>query len=248
MNGIQLGRKFYFDCVKQIITEHIPELNDRYAAGLVGYGSDILGNDDELSRDHEWGPRLHVFIDKDLHKKYAGKIDKVFNEFLPASFEGFPTKFKLTDAGTILTTEQDGFHHIVITTPERFLELTIGINSVPKTDFEWLLISEQRLLEFTSGEVFADFTGEVSGLRKELKYFPDDVWKYKLSFLLESISWENDLISLCGNRSDHLSMHINLGKTIERIMKLCFLLNEEYCPLSPKWLHSEFKKLPDLSC
>ncbi len=91
MNGLQLARQFYFDCVQQVIAERLPELNDRYAAGLIGYGSDVLGNDDELSTDHEWGPRLHIFIDKDLHRKHASRMDKVFNEFLPASFEGFPT-------------------------------------------------------------------------------------------------------------------------------------------------------------
>ena len=247
MTGLQLARQFYFECVQQIIADRLPELKDRYSAGLIGYGSDVLANDDELSKDHEWGPRLHIFIDKDLHRKYAGKINKVFNEFLPASFEGFPTRFKLTDVGDVMTTEQDGYHHIVITTPERFLELTIGFNSVPKTDFDWLLISEQRLLEFTRGEIFVDFTGVISRLRKDLRYFPDDVWKYRLAFLLESIPWEDNLISLCGYRNDLLSMHINLGKTIERIMKLCFLLNKKYCPLYPKWLHREFKKLPELS-
>jgi len=55
--------------------------------------------------------------------------------------------------------KQDGHHHIVITTPERFLELTIGFDSVPKIDFDWPLISEQRLLEFKRGEIFVDFTG-----------------------------------------------------------------------------------------
>ncbi|MGD8782672.1 MAG: DUF4037 domain-containing protein [Ignavibacteria bacterium] len=247
MNGLQLARQLYFECIQQIIAERLPELKDRYSAGLIGYGSDVLANDDELSREHEWGPRLHIFINKDLHRKYAAKMNNAFNEFLPTSFKGFPTRFKYTDVGAVMTTEQEGFHHIVITTPERFLELTIGFDSVPKIDFDWLLISEQRLLEFTRGEIFADFTGEISRLRENLKYFPDDVWKYKLAFLLESIPWEDDLISLCGYRGDHLSMHINLGKTIERIMKLCFLLNKKYCPLSPKWLHCEFKKLPELA-
>jgi hypothetical protein len=222
MNGLLLAKRFYFNCVKQIISEHLPELNDKHAAGLIGFGSDVLGNDDQLSRDHEWGPRLHIFIHKDMHRKYASRIDKVLDEFLPASFEGFPTRFKFTyNLGAVMSTKGDGYHRIVITTPERFLELTIGFDTVPKTDFDWLLVSEQRLLELTRGEIFADFTGDISRLREELNYFPDDVWKYRLAFVLESIPWEDDLVSLCGYRGDHLSMHINLGKTIESCLDPC---------------------------
>ncbi|UCE06346.1 MAG: hypothetical protein JSW07_22690 [bacterium] len=62
MNGLQLARQFYFDCGQQIIAEHLPELNDRYAAGLIGYVSDVLANDDELSRDHEWGDQGYTFL------------------------------------------------------------------------------------------------------------------------------------------------------------------------------------------
>jgi hypothetical protein len=248
MKGLQLAKHFYFDCVKQLITDHLPELKEKYAAGLIGYGSDVLGNDDEMSRDHEWGPRLLLFLDKELHSKYADKADKIFNEFLPPSFEGFSTRFKeAAECGTEMSTDTSGFHHITITTPERFLELTLGFDSVPETDLDWLLISEQRLLEFTRGEIFEDFTGELSRLREQFSYFPDDVWKYRMAFLLESLPWSSDLISLCGARGDHLSVQINLAKTVEKMMKLCFLLNKKYCPLYPKWLHREFKKLPELS-
>jgi hypothetical protein len=138
----------------------------------------------------------------------------------------------------------DGRHHITITTAQRFLELTIGYSAVPVTDVRWLLIAEQRLLEFTGGEIFFDAVGEVTALRKQFSYFPDSVWKYRLAYAFESLGWTVDMIGLCAQRGDLLSMHLNAAVTVARIARLTFLLNRKYCPGYAKWLHREFKKLP----
>jgi hypothetical protein len=39
-------------------------------------------------------------------------------------------------------------------------------------------------------------------------------------------------------------MHLNAARTVEKIMRLVFLLNRTYAPLSPKWLQRNFMKLP----
>ena len=245
MKGLELAKQYYFDCVKPVLNEKVPQIKEKYAAALLGYGSDVIGNDDEWSRDHEWGPRCHVFLSEELFAEHASVLDTALSENLPFEYAGFPTRFEFAEYfGMIPAKNISGRHHVVITTPERFLELTMGITGVPEHDRDWLAISEQRLLEFTAGEVFEDYTGELTKLRTKMGYFPDNVRLYKIAFILESLGWEDDCISLCGARGDDISMHLNTAKTVERLMKLIFLLNRKYMPLSPKWLHRELKKLP----
>ena len=247
MNGLLLAKNFYFDCVRPVIAAELPALTDAHAAGLVGYGSDVMGNDDELSRDHEWGPRLVLFLSESDYPHLANKLDRVLNESMPLTFDGFPTRFKPAEefwGSLVMSACADATHHIAITTAKTFLKLTIGHSGVPEDDFQWLSIPEQRLLEFTRGEIFSDGTGEITGLRERLSYFPTDVWKYRLAYAFESLGWELDLIPLCAKRGDPLSAHLNAAATVARIVKLTFLLNRKYCPGYAKWLHREFKRLP----
>lgn len=55
MNGIELARRYYE-------TEVAPGLAGvPHAAALLGAGSEVLGYDDEVSTDHDFGPRVQIF-------------------------------------------------------------------------------------------------------------------------------------------------------------------------------------------
>ena len=58
--GLDLARDFYADVVRPLLQEEFPGLD--YAAALLGPGSDVAGYDTERSTDHDWGPRLQVFL------------------------------------------------------------------------------------------------------------------------------------------------------------------------------------------
>ncbi|MEV8503616.1 DUF4037 domain-containing protein [Actinoplanes sp. NPDC051475] len=56
MSGIDLARRLYEHEVR-------PRLGARpHAAALLGAGSEVLGFDDEVSTDHDFGPRVQIFL------------------------------------------------------------------------------------------------------------------------------------------------------------------------------------------
>ena len=59
--GLRLAGEFYAEVVRPLLDQAFPGL--RYAAALLGPGSEVLGFDSERSTDHDWGPRLLLFLD-----------------------------------------------------------------------------------------------------------------------------------------------------------------------------------------
>lgn len=53
LTGAGLARDFHADLVGPLLASAMPGL--RYAAGRLGSGSDVVGLDDAMSRDHDWG-------------------------------------------------------------------------------------------------------------------------------------------------------------------------------------------------
>lgn len=86
IKGLALCEGFFNECAKPIIDKYFPDLH--YSAGLIGYGSDVLGYDDEVSRDHMWGPRFYMFLsENDIDKK-----DEILNRFA----ENLPYEYMVT--------------------------------------------------------------------------------------------------------------------------------------------------------
>src|SRR6516165_5418238 len=96
---VQLNRLFYREVVAPVLASAFPDL--RYSAALIGYGSDVLGYDLERSTDHEWGPRLVLFLAEDDRESLGGSIDEVLSTRLAAEFRGYPTNFTEPDENRV---------------------------------------------------------------------------------------------------------------------------------------------------
>src|SRR5690606_23064401 len=84
--GLVLNGAFYRTVVRPILDCVGVE---RHSAALIGYGSDVLGFDTPQSRDHNWGPRLQLFLDEADFDAKAPNLDALLRRHLPPVFLGY---------------------------------------------------------------------------------------------------------------------------------------------------------------
>jgi hypothetical protein len=78
--GVRLAGEFFAEVVRPLLEAEFAGLG--YAAALIGAGSEVLGFDSERSTDHDWGPRLLVFLeDEEAERRLgpAGTADQVID-------------------------------------------------------------------------------------------------------------------------------------------------------------------------
>ena len=245
IKGLDLCEGFFNECAKPIIDKYFPDLH--YSAGLIGYGSDVLGYDDEVSRDHMWGPRFYMFLsENDIDKK-----DEIFNRFaenLPYEYMGYSVNFTEPDPNDC------GVQHpqfikcgkvnplIFIQTFGEFLVDEIGTADLDNiSHLDWLAFSEHRLLSLVSGKMFVDKLN-IREQAYKIKFYPDDVKLYLIASQWEIISSEQAFVKRCGEVGDEIGSQIICSKITERLMRLCFLYKDTYAPYS-KWFGTAFNKL-----
>src|SRR6478609_6426176 len=91
IGGLELSRSFYAEIVRPLLAAAFPDLI--YSAALIGSGSEILGYDTSRSTDHEWGPRLLLFLREADYAATGPPIKEVLRRQLPPTFRGYSTHF-----------------------------------------------------------------------------------------------------------------------------------------------------------
>lgn len=183
--GLQLAREFFGEVVRSTLAAAFPEL--RYAAALLGSGSEVLGFDTPMSTDHDWGPRADLFLPDDAPPELAARIDAVLRERLPSTFRGYPVGFTDPDPddhGTRLPVRQGSGpvnHKIGIWTPSSFFRSYLDFDLAREIEpADWLTFPEQKLRTIAAGAVFHDDIG-LEEIRARFAYYPRDVWLYLLA-------------------------------------------------------------------
>ena len=245
IKGLDLCRGFFHEAAKPILDRHFPEL--RYSAGLIGYGSDVLGYDDAVSRDHMWGPRFYFFLDP----ADIGRKEEVFDAFsreLPYEYKGYSVNFTVPDPN------DNGVQHpqflssgrvnplIFIRTFDEFLEEELGTSDLEHLSAaDWLTFSEHRLLSLTAGEWFRDSLN-LAGRLDAIRFYPEDVRRYRIAANWDIIASEQAFVRRCADVGDDIGSVIVAARIAERLMRLCFLYRKQYAPYS-KWFGTAFARL-----
>ena len=63
MKGMDLSRAYCERYAASLFAGGLEGLRQRCALGLVGPGSECLGFDDEISRDHDFGPGFCIWLE-----------------------------------------------------------------------------------------------------------------------------------------------------------------------------------------
>ncbi len=167
--GIELSRRFYLEAVHPLLEQAVPGIV--HSAARLGSGSEVLGCDTARSADHEWGPRLKIFLSPGHVTRYGAKISDLLSDRLPKVFHGYPTHFAATDEagiGVMRVTEGPVHHRVDVTDPGTWLTERLGFDPRRHVTLEdWLATPTQRLAEVTASAVFHDGLGQLGPARSQ---------------------------------------------------------------------------------
>ncbi|MTK01994.1 DUF4037 domain-containing protein [Micromonospora sp. CP22] len=243
--GLSLAAATYREAVRPILDAALPDL--AHSAALLGPGSEVLGFDTARSTDHDWGPRLLLFLHPADARRHARQISRLLAERMPASVGGWSTNFSPPEPGRSRTLRPVGDapvdHRVDLHDLDTWLVDRIGVD--PRDDMaahDWLAIPTQLLLEVTEGAVFHDGLGQLEPVRAALAWYPDDVWRYLLACQWRRIAQEEAFPGRCAESGDDLGSRLVTARLVRDLMRLAMLIERRYPPYS-KWLGTAFARL-----
>jgi len=231
--GLTISQNFIQSILLPLLQQVLQEDYDQIAVAVVGTGSDVLGLDDEISRDHHWGPRANVMYLREDAARLEPQIRNALAQ-VPAKFGEFDVQVNIGNMTGVCCCEIESFF-------SRFL----GTDRFPRQDLDWLDLCEVDLFHVTGGTVVYDGLGQLTQRREALSHYPVNVWKKRLADWCMYVTGRDAPYNLhrVSKRQDDLTCSIYFGLCVKRLMELCFTLNRRYAPYS-KWLNRMFRELP----
>ncbi len=238
MKGIDLSERFYMEYGASMIQEQFPHLENLIAVGIAGSGSECMGFDDDVSRDHDFEPGFCLFLPDeetiDLPTEFA--LERAYSR-LPSEFMGYKRN-PISPVG--------GKRHGVIRMSEFFHEKTGKADGILSLS-DWFFVPEQSLIEATNGKIFRDDLGKFSSARTSLSYMPEDVRLKKLAGNLIIMGQAGQYnYSRCIARGEKAAAQLAATEFVKSAIHTVFLINKQYLPYY-KWSFRALSALPRLS-
>lgn len=235
-NGMELCQAFYEEYGRPMIRQKFPEYEEMIAVGLVGEGSECFGFDDQVSRDHDFGPGFCMWLSDPVYDEIGEKLQRAYEE-LPSTYMGI-TRFT-----TVKAQKRVGVFRI-----GDFYENLIGLRDVPTTQNQWLFLDDYRLATAINGKVFRDDLGEFTRIRRGIQaYYPEAVRIKKIAreAALMAQSGQYNYSRMFG-RGEKVTAAIALSEFMKHTMAMVYLLNRSYAPFY-KWMHKGMERLAVLA-
>ena len=136
MKGLELSRRFWEELLRPALERSCPELLPRIAAGLCGAGSDCLGYDDEVSRDHAFAAGCMVYVSESESRETVFRLSAIYDR-LGREYRGFPTEHR----------SRQGDGRYGVKTIEGFFRPLTGTDGAPESAMAWLRFPPHYLAE-----------------------------------------------------------------------------------------------------
>ena len=233
---IDVSHQFFNEIVKPILLEHFPDETAQTAFGVFGYGSEVLGLDDQYSSDHHWGLRINALIPDYLVSIRKERMLQAVADNLPDTYQGHALREGYT-----------GVKSLEIDSLEGFLQRTVGIISPPESYQEWLAIPEEDVTHVVNGEIWFDPSGCFSTIRRTFNaYYPEPVRLRRIAHWCRYFSGMGSYaLKRAILRNNEYYAAVAFGKAIRWGIQLAFMLDKTYYPYD-KWLMTYLEQLPRL--
>lgn len=238
MKGLEIAERFYMQYGAPMIHERFPQLEGVVAVGLAGSGSECMGYDDQISRDHDFEPGFCIFLPDE------SVVDATTAFALERAYAGLPREFCGVSAGD--RAPVGGRRRGVIRISDFLLDKT-GTPDGELTWRDWFFVPEQSLAEASGGKIFRDDSGYFTAIRQKLAYLPEDIRLKKLAgeLLLMGQSGQYNY-GRCIARGERAAAQLAVGEFVKSALHAVFLLNKKYLPYY-KWSFRALSELTELS-
>ena len=231
IQGLELSRQFYWEVVRPLLDAKYPGI--LHSAALIGTGSEVLGFDTAVSADHDWGPRVMLFLSEQDNADVSESWLHGLQDALPASFHGFTV---------IPKNRTKASRAVEIFTMRAFIRGYLGFDIQDKLEpADWLTFPEQKLRALTWGAIYWDGV-DIQEVRRRFEYYPQDVWLYLLAAGWTRIGQEEHLMGRAGQVGDEIGSALIAARLVRDLMRLSFLMEKQYSPY-PKWYGTAFAQL-----
>ena len=234
LNNFDNSRRFYEKQVSGMIRNLFSVYEDRIAVGLVGEGSDCFGYDDFISRDHDFGTGVCLWLTDEDMELFGKELDNAYNELIDRQPGNNLTR-RLRERRGVMTIKH--FY-------SQILGVECDINSCELSFDEWQKLDHSCLATAVNGAVFRDDLGLFSAYRKMLlDYYPEDVWKVRIVNEMHKFSAALQVnYARCMSRGDIVAARLCHMHGLEAAMQLFFLMKRVYPPYY-KWTYRRMTEI-----
>ena len=230
------NRRFYDEYVADLIHRKFGRYEERIAVGIVGEGSDCFGYDDLISRDHDFGTGVCLWLTNEDMDLFGYSLSIAYNELVD-SIERANLTDRIRERRGVMRIH-DFYSNI--------LRIDCDTDFCRMTESDWYSLDHSCLKTATNGQVFRDDLGVFTAFRNLLlQYYPERVWRRRIAEQLHIYAASLQVnYARCMTRGDIVAAELCRAQGLSAVMELFFLLHREYPPYY-KWTFRALQNLDE---